>query len=491
MADPLPIDEDGSDAARVLLALKAWATHPTSFQILEAGNLYWFDPETPPPGAVVAYHECSGYRVAAGVPIAPPEAVGPVAARFIAASQTEGFKTLFFSADDAFLEAVAAVDDAPRLDVVVIGEQPEWDPARYTTDGPKRANLRAQLHRARNKGVRVRTVTAEELTHAPGPVRAEIENVLRRWLDSRRMSTMAFLVDLQPFHYAAERRYYIAEHEGRAVGFLSAIPIYQRGGWFFEDVLRVPDAPNGTVELLIDAAMQDAKGRGEPFVTLGLAPLAGVESQAGPHRLMRGVLRWCYEHLGALYSFQGVRAFKARFQPDVWRPQYLVSSPTPLGVGAFHAVLRAFAGGGLVAFGVDTARRWGARVSPTVWSAALWTLAALLIPWTVLLAGADGDRWFGDASIQAAWVAFDSLMVVALAGLGGLVRWRKPMARPVALLLAGATGTDALLTAVQAANLHRSVEGAATFFVAAGVLGPLLATGLLVFLADALPRGRR
>ena len=482
---------EGEVSERVLSILRASGTHPTSFQALEPGYTYWFDPQAPAPGAVVAYRRWGRYRVVAGVPIAAPECLGSVTTRFIADGAAKGLTTLFFAADDAFLSAVRETKGAPRLDTVPIGEQPEWDPTRYTSEGPERSSLRAQLHRATNKGVVIRTVSEREISDTPGRIRAEIEQVLERWLDSRRMSAMAFLVDLKPFHQAAERRYYIAEHEGRAVGFLSAIPIYQRGGWFFEDVLRVPEAPNGTVELLIDTAMRDAGGRGERFVTLGLAPLANIEVQKGPHRLMRRGLRWCHDHLGGLYSFQGVRDFKARFHADEWRTQYLVSSPHPLGLSAFHAVLRAFAGGGLLAFALDTTRRVAARVSHGRWAAALLLLAALLIPWTMLLASVDGERWFGDTSIQSAWVAFDTFMVVALSTLAALVRFGHRAARPIAFLLAGATGTDFLLPAVQAANLHRSVEGAAMLFVAAGTLGPLIATLLLVYLADALPARRR
>ncbi|MGB0588450.1 MAG: phosphatidylglycerol lysyltransferase domain-containing protein [Myxococcota bacterium] len=480
----------GEETERVLAALKAWGEHPTSFQILEEGNLYWFDPEVPSPGAVVAYRECGRYRVAAGVPIAPPESTAAVAGRFIAEGIAAGQRTLFFSADQDFVDALSRREGSPPVDSVAIGEQPEWDPARYTTEGSDRASLRAQLHRARNKGVEVRTVSEDEIAHAPGPVRAEIETVLQRWLASRRMSAMAFLVDLQPFHQAAERRYYIAEHNGRAVGFLSAIPVYQRSGWFFEDVLRVPEAPNGTVELLIDTAMRDAASRGDQFVTLGLSPLAEVDTGPGPHRRLRRGLKWAHDHLGGLYNFQGVRDFKARFKPDRWRTQLLVSSPKPLEVGAIHAVLQAFSGGGLLAFGLDSLRRWGAQVPPQRWSATLWLLAALLVPWTLLLASADGERWFGDPSIQSAWVAFDTAMVVALTALGALVHWGKRGARPLALLLAGATGADFLLTTAQALNLHQSVSGLEALFVAAGALGPLIATGLLIGLADALPSRR-
>ena len=83
------------------------------------------------------------------------------------------------------------------------------------------------------------------------------------------------------------------------------------------------------------------------------------------------------------------------------------------------------------------------------------------------------------------------LMVGALLALAALVRRRAGAARPVALMLAGATGTDFVLTTVQAADLHQSLDGAARWFVLAGALGPLLATGLLVVLALIVPSPSR
>ena len=474
------------ESLRVLEILKANGTHATSFQILEPGYVYWFDPEIPAPGAVVAYVQAGRYRVAAGVPLAPPESVGAVAARFIADSRAAGHRALFFSADQPFIDALAAQPDSPPVDAIPIGEQPTWDPRRYLVEAAGRRGLRAQLNRARNKGVRVRAVAPEELHDAPGALRAEIETVLQRWLDARRMSAMGFLVDLQPFHWPEERRYYIAEQGDRAVGFLAAIPIYRLGGWFFEDVIRVPDAPNGTVELMVDAAMRDAAEHGDRLVTLGLAPLAGVES-AGSHPMLRRALRWCYRDLGPLYHFEGVRRFKQRFRPDAWEPQFLVQSPPPLSVGAFHAVLRAFAGGGLVAFGLDTLRRALARIRSGVWATTVLTLAVLLVPWTALLALADGAKWFGDVSIQRAWVAFDALMVGALSGLALLVWRERAAARTLAVLLAGATSTDFVLTAVQALHLHEDLTGWAAVFVTAGMAGPLAATALLAALAATRP----
>ena len=59
------------------------------------------------------------------------------------------------------------------------------------------------------------------------------------------------------------------------MGFAGVVPVYARRGRFIEDLLRAPEAPNGTSELLVDAAMREAASDGVRYVTLGLAPLAG------------------------------------------------------------------------------------------------------------------------------------------------------------------------------------------------------------------------
>ena len=66
---------------------------------------------------------------------------------------------------------------------------------------------------------------------------------------------MAFLVQLEPFGFAEQRRTFIAEQDGRVIGFAGLIPVPARGGWFLEHLVRDPEAPNGTSELLVHAVM--------------------------------------------------------------------------------------------------------------------------------------------------------------------------------------------------------------------------------------------
>lgn len=463
----------------MLTALQKYGRHATSFQVMETGYEYWHS-EINGDVVVVAYVLCPPYRVVAGPPIAPVSLLSATTQSFLKDCEEAGHRALFVSVEDDFVDALRS-DGVALIDILPIGEQPEWDPSRYQTDTRSHRTLRSQVRRAQRKGVAIHVVTTEEIMQDQGALGSEISWVVEQWRASRKMSPMQFMVDLQPFHLPSQRRYFIAEQGRRAVGVLIAIPVYERNGWFFEDILRVPGAPNGTVELLVDTAFRTFQKEGCSYATLGLSPLSHVEEEASLHHpWLHRVFRFAYRRLGGLYQFAGLRSFKQRFVPDQWTMQYIVSVGHRLGVRDLHTILRALLGDGLVAFGWDSIRRLVARISYRRWAQGLFWLAGLLVPWTAMLASVDGQRWFGSVGTQYAWVTFDAAMVMALAGLGWMVQKGKKRAHTLSIFLAGATFTDFVLTTVQALSLHQNVTGLATLFVTAGMIGPLFATVLLV-----------
>src|SRR6188508_684547 len=116
---------------------------------------------------------------------------------------------------------------------------------------PARLGSRRLGRHARTEPVAARRLDPSELepSHA---TRARLDEIIERWLAARPMATMGFLVQVHPYTFPEERRSFVAERDGRVVGFLGIVPIYARGGWFFEDFLTDPRAPNGTTETLID-----------------------------------------------------------------------------------------------------------------------------------------------------------------------------------------------------------------------------------------------
>jgi lysylphosphatidylglycerol synthetase-like protein (DUF2156 family) len=281
-------------------------------------------------GAVggAAYVDTGGSWVVAGSPLAPLDRLADAAAELTAAAADAGRRASFFAAEQPLVDA--------GLRAMRIGEQPVWRSASWDDVLARDPALRYQLARARRKGVVVRTATATELV-AGTPLREAIAALGTRWQDNHQLPPMHFLVELDPLALLADRHVVVAERDGALVGFGSTVPVPARDRVFLEHFVRAPDAPNGTIELVVDAVMRAGLAA---EVTLGLAPLAGQVA-----RWLR-LARWAG---GSLYRFAGLRAFKAKLRPDGWEPVYLCTcGGSPL--VALRDALRAFAGGSLIGY---------------------------------------------------------------------------------------------------------------------------------------------
>jgi hypothetical protein len=440
----------------VLTLVRRHGWNATSFQVLERGFAYWFDPKA---DACVAYVDTGSAWVAAGAPLAARDELGPCAARFVASAASAGRRACFFAVEDVLVGAA-------QLDSMPIGEQPSWDPGSWAATVDSSRGIREQLRRARAKGVTTREVSQAELADPTSPARRLAAALVTTWIASRRMAPMGFLLDVQLFHFVEERRFFLAESGGAAVGLLVAVPVFTRGGWLFEDLLRAPAAPNGTTELLIDAAMRAVARDGSRYVTLGLAPLSG---EVPPW------LRFVREYSRSLYDFDGVRRFKAKLLPEAWMPIYLAWPRGESGNVALLDALAAFtmrpreghARASFVRFGLETLAH-----APAL---SVRVLAVALVPWIALLALAPSARFFPSTAVHVAWVIWDLALMGAMLALAS--KWRIALARALAV----ATSLDALLTFVQVQMYAapRARNALEVIAIVVACTGPLLATSLL------------
>lgn len=435
----------------VLAAVQRYGYNATAFQVLEPGFRYWFAPDG---CGAVAYVDTGSAWVAGGAPLAPAEKLAEVAQQFTSAAAVSGRRVCFVAVEQRFLDAA----DSLHMQALQIGAQPVWDPQRWPEITKGSRSLREQLRRARAKGVTIEQLEPSELADASSPLRAQVEQLLRAWLSARNMAPLGFLVQLHVFSYVTERRCFIARHNDRVTGFLGMIPVYARGGWFIEDFLREPTAPNGTSELLIDAAMHAAASDGAHFLTLGLSPLAGTEVPA---------LQWVGRVSSALYDFTGLRAFKAKLKPERWDPIFIAFQARRNGWLALYDMLKALARGNLLRFGIETVLRGPAVV--------LRALSLFLIPWIVLLAAADAEYWFPSPWIKWGWVAFDLLLTAALLRLSG--RWSERLGTAVA----AAATFDAVATTTEAIcfNWPRASSWHDGVIIVMSMFAPLLAATIL------------
>ncbi len=442
MPEPSPSSEGARERALELVRRHGW--NATAFQVLGPGFRYFLCED-----GCVAYVDTGSAWVAAGAPIASADELAAVARAFFDAARRAGRRACFFGTEDRFVHRTHSFTRS-----IWMGEQAVWDPREWERTLGQSASLREQLRRARAKGVTVRPVSRDELE--AGPLAREARELMERWLATRAMPAMGFLVELGAT--SEERRDFVAERAGHVVGIAQVIPVPRRGGWFVEHLLRDPRAPNGTVETLLDTVMRWANAQGSTWLTLGLAPLAGDAPWP---------LRFARRSVPFLYDFEGLRRFRAKLRPNGWSPIHLTCPTGQSIVRSVVDVLSAFAKDGLVWFGLRTIAR-----GPSV---LLGFLTVLLVPWTGLIAVAPLRFFAGLAVVKWAWVAFDLGLVVGLTAF-----LRSPSVR-LATLLALAVTLDATLTTVQAGLTleHWASSGADVLVVAIACLAPAFAAFVL------------
>ena len=410
--------------ARALAVIRKHGSTSTSFQALATGLCHWFDERRNDDGSVedvgmVAYADTGRAWVAAGEPISANDDVIEVAEKFCRTARERGRRVAFFATEGSL-----TTSDSFRH--TTIGEQPIWDPRKWAANVSGHRSMKEQLRRARAKGVKIREISADEIRDNQ-QLRNSLDAVVARWLASRPMARMGFLVDVEPLRNLDERRIFVAEKDNVPIALLSLAPVPARNGWLMEHLLRTPRSPNGTAELLIDFAMRKLADDGVDWASLGLAPLAG--DVAGWLSAARNLSR-------PFFNFRGLSAFKRKLRPDEWAAVFLAYPRGKSGTLALLDGLRAFAGRPLPLFALSTALR-GPRPL-------LRALELFLIPWTVALAFVPSHPWFPSSAVHWAWVLFDIALIASL-------RWLRKNPEPrLAAAIAGAVSVDAVLTVLQA-----------------------------------------
>ncbi|HJP58544.1 MAG TPA: phosphatidylglycerol lysyltransferase domain-containing protein, partial [Gemmatimonadaceae bacterium] len=281
----MPSDAEHEEARRLVLA-HGW--NATAYQILNPGIDLWFSADR---AGVIGYVRYRRTRVIAGAPVCELSELDKVAADFLADTHRCGECVCYFGAGDR-LDARYASD--PAWSRVLLGAQPSWDPHHWPDAVARRASLRAQFNRARNKGVEVSEWPSAQAENHPA-----LRRCLNEWLETRGLPPLHFLVEPETLSNLADRRVFVARCPPReVVAFTVLSPVPARDGWLVEQIVRGHAAPNGTSELLLDSAVKAVAASGSRYITLGLSPLSqrtGAALGKQPAWL-RFTLRWVRLH---------------------------------------------------------------------------------------------------------------------------------------------------------------------------------------------------
>ncbi|PPE81150.1 hypothetical protein C3941_07130 [Kaistia algarum] len=249
-------------------------------------------------------------------PVGPRSSWSGLVWQFVEMAHAAGGRAVFYQVQPQNLAFYA---DA-GLQAFKLGEAAHVDLAAFDLKGGKRASLRHAFNRAQRDGLTFQLLSPAEVVEEMDALQA----VSNLWLAERKAREKRFSIGAFQRDYVATHPVAVVRLEGRIMAFATVMTTNLRSEATVDLMRCTPDAPGGTMEFLFTALLFHLKGDGYRTFDLGMAPLSGLyESPAAPfwHKLARAVV----DHGEHFYNFTGLRAFKAKFQPE-WQPRYMAVS---------------------------------------------------------------------------------------------------------------------------------------------------------------------
>jgi phosphatidylglycerol lysyltransferase len=291
-------------------------------------------------GAVVAYALEGRVAIALGDPIAPSQDVPATITAFKAFCQLNDWLTAFHQVLPDFLPAYRAAG----FDSLCIGQAGIVDLASFTLSGRSNKSLRSSVNRVSRLGY---TVEVAEPPHSP-PLLQELRAISDEWLTNMRGAEKRFSLGWFDEKYLNDCPLILVRDPQGLIAAFANVVILPRANQISVDMMRHRSlAESGLMDFLFSSLCEYARGAGYSTFDLGLSSLAGIGQSPDDPGLERA-LHYIYEHVDQFYNYQGLHAFKDKFNPE-WSPRYLIYPGFANLPAVTVALIRADAGGDILA----------------------------------------------------------------------------------------------------------------------------------------------
>lgn len=252
--------------------------------------------------------------VALGDPVGPSDRVADLIRLFLEKCDDFGGVPVFYEVRKDQLHRYADFG----LTAVRLGEEAAVDLNKFTLEGGAGTKYRQALRRLEKDRATFRIVAPDGVAG----IIEQLQEVSDDWLREKAGFEKGFSLGFFKSDYVARFPVAVIEHGGRIVAFASLWPGAQ-GVELSMDLMRHHQhAPKGVMDGLFVHLIMWGKAQGYQRFSLGMAPLSGFErSPVAP--LWSRLGSFIYRHGEAFYNFQGLRAYKDKFNPE-WEPRYLV-----------------------------------------------------------------------------------------------------------------------------------------------------------------------
>ena len=303
---PAPTQADLQDAEK---AIAAQTSASANLAFLKDKSLLFDDTRT----AFIMYAVQGRTWAALGDPVGPEERLTDLVRLFLERCADFGGIPVFYEVTRAHLPLYADFG----LTFVKLGEEARVDLTTFTLEGAHAARLRQVVRRLDKDGGVFRIVEPAEVPAILPALRLVSDD----WLAAKAGGEKGFSMGFFDEEYLSRFPIAVIEREGQIQAFANL----WRAGQQVElsvDLMRYHRAaPKDVMEALFVHLMEWGKPQGYHWFALGMAPLSGFE-QSPVAPLWNRIGAFLYDHGNAVYNFQGLRAYKQKFNP-IWEQHYL------------------------------------------------------------------------------------------------------------------------------------------------------------------------
>lgn len=205
------------------------------------------------------------------------------------------------------------------LSVQKIGEMALVPIKEYDLAGKTKARFRQARNRAMREGVSFKVIQASE--HSEEMDR--LETISTDWLCHHRGREKGFSLGRFDRKILATQPIAVALKNNEIIAFSNLWSTSDKSELSLDLMRYTPNSMTGVMDYLLTEVMVWGGAQGYRLFSLGMAPMSGLEAKSFTSPMSR-FGRFIYKYGGKFYSFQGLRAFKKKFNPD-WEPVYLAA----------------------------------------------------------------------------------------------------------------------------------------------------------------------
>lgn len=219
-----------------------------------------------------------------------------------------------------------------------IWEEAIFNLNEFTLQGSKMRNSRNLVSRAEREGVKISII--DELTPK---IKQDIDDLNLQWEKTRKVSGFSFLLALDPFKNFEDKLMLSAYIEDELVWYISAVPIYNRKWYYFEDIIRAEHAPLWTNHLMVYRLLEHMRSQWYEMASLGTSPLWNIEKRPEERfKKTQRLLKFLYNRINMFYNFKGLHHFKKSMCPNSWEEKYVAFYPARLRPKLFLSIAKAY-----------------------------------------------------------------------------------------------------------------------------------------------------